>query len=258
MDPKSSKIELAQWPVNTSIEAFRAKWILEGEPLWNSVFEMHKDKMQIKNAKVAIPNLEKILMATFRLANSRGFQAMSLRELKRETGISMGGLYAYIGSKNDLASVIAGVLLKYMEKIIGGLSNEDLAPVDYLRAMVFGEIYTMEMLHPWYNFCFMEVKGLPREQQQNVTDTELRFESIVINIINAGVEKGQFICANPELLASQVAAQLQQWHLKHWKFKRREVTTEEYAKFVFDSLLLSLGVNDSFEGLPSLNARQFG
>ena len=69
MDPKSPKIELAEWPVNTSIEAFRAEWILEGEPLWNSVFEMHKDKMQIKNAKVAIPNLEKILMATFRLAN---------------------------------------------------------------------------------------------------------------------------------------------------------------------------------------------
>ena len=69
MDPESSKIELAQWPVNTSIEAFRAKWVLEGEPLWNSVFEMHKDKMQIKNAKVAIPNLEKILMVIFIFLN---------------------------------------------------------------------------------------------------------------------------------------------------------------------------------------------
>ena len=60
---------------------------------------------------------------------------------------------------------------------------------------------------------------------------------------------------NPELLASQVAAQLQQWHLKHWKFELREVTTEEYAKFVFDSLLLSLGVNDTFEDLDSPNTR---
>ena len=141
MDPESSNFELAQWPVNTTIESFKAKWHLEGEPLWYSVFEMHKNKMQIKNAKVAIPNLEKILMATFRLANSKGFEAMSLRDLKRETGISMGGLYAYIGSKNDLATVILGVLLKYMDKVIGGLAYEDLAPVNYLRAMVFGEIY---------------------------------------------------------------------------------------------------------------------
>jgi hypothetical protein len=43
--------------------------------------------------------------------------------------------------------------------------------------------------------------------------------------------------------------------LKHWKFELREVTTEEYAKFVFDSLLLSLGVNDTFEDLDSPNTR---
>ena len=42
---------------------------------------MHQHKMQIKNPKVAIPNLEKIFTATFHLANSRGFQAMSLRDL---------------------------------------------------------------------------------------------------------------------------------------------------------------------------------
>ena len=63
-----------------------------GEPLWESVFEMHKDKMQIKNAKEAnIPNLEKIFTATFKLSSSKGFQAMSLRDLSKETGISMGG-----------------------------------------------------------------------------------------------------------------------------------------------------------------------
>ncbi len=76
------------WPHDKSIDAFRNRWILEGEPLWESVFEMHKNKMQIKNAKVAIPNLEKIFTATFKLSSSKGFQAMSLRDLSRETGIS--------------------------------------------------------------------------------------------------------------------------------------------------------------------------
>ena len=67
---------------------------------------MHKEKMQIKNEKIAIPNLQKIFEATFKLSNTHGFQGMSLRDLSKETGISMGGLYSYIGSKNDLASVI--------------------------------------------------------------------------------------------------------------------------------------------------------
>src|SRR6056300_1236661 len=128
------------------MEAFKRAWTLEGEPFWSAVFFMHQDKMQVKNPKVAIVNLEKIITATFKLANAKGFQAMSLRDLSRETGISMGGLYAYIGSKNDLASVIEGVLRDTIEQISGGLAAYDLEPIESLRAIVYGEIYAMEKL----------------------------------------------------------------------------------------------------------------
>lgn len=233
---------MAEWPQDTSFDAFRSRWTLEGEPLWRSVFEMHKEKMQIKNANVAINNLEKIFTATFQLANSKGFQAMSLRDLSKETGISMGGLYAYIGSKNDLASVIEGVQRKYIDQVIGGLTEENLAPIDCLRAIIFGEIFIMEIMNPWYYFCFMELKGLPKEQQQFALNVELKFEDTLMDTIKQGVNAGEFVCGKPELLASQVTAQLQQWHLKQWKFKLRKVATEEYAQFVFENLLVCLGV----------------
>ena len=242
---------MAEWPNDTSIAAFRECWTLEGEPLWKSVFEMHRDKMQIKNANVAITNLEKIFTVTFRLANSKGFQAMSLRDLSSETGISMGGLYAYIGSKNDLASVIEGVQRQYIDQVIGGLTVEDLEPIACLRAIVFGEIYMMEIMSDWYYFCFMELKGLPKDQQQFALEVELRFEDILMEAIRRGIDDGQFHCEKPELLASQVTAQLQQWHLKPWKFKLRKVTTEDYAQFIFESLMTCLGVEYSQSSLRS-------
>ena len=152
---------MAAWPVEISMESFGEAWPLEGESFWHSVFEMHKHKMEIKNPKIAIGNLEKIFSATFTLANAKGFQAMSLRDLSRETGISMGGLYAYIGSKNDLASVIEGVLRHTIEQVVGGLSVQNLEPLQCIRAIVYGEIFAMEKMSPWYYFCFMELKGLP-------------------------------------------------------------------------------------------------
>jgi len=42
-----------------------------------------------------------------------------------------------------------------------------------------------------------------------------------------------------------VIAQLQQWHLKQWKFKLRGVNTEEYAAYVFDTLMTCLGYKES-------------
>ncbi len=233
---------MAKWPQEISIEAFRKTWTLEGEPFWQSVFQIHKDKMQIKNPKVAAVNLEKIFTATFKLANSKGFQAMSLRDLSKETGISMGGLYAYIGSKEDLASVIEEVQRNYIDLVVGELAHEDLPVIELLRAMIFGGIYMMEILSPWYYFCFMELKGLPKEQQQFALDVELRFESVLIDSFITGVEEGQFQCEEPELLASQITAQLQQWHLKFWKFRLQGISTQGYAQFIFDNLLLCLGV----------------
>lgn len=232
------------WPHDISIKAFQEKWILEGEPLWKGVFEMHKEKMQIKNAKVAIPNLEKIFTATFKLSSTKGFQAMSLRDLSKETGISMGGLYSYIGSKNDLASVIEGVQRSYIEQVADEILKENLEPKECLRAIIFSEIYMMEIMSSWYYFCFMELKGLSKEQQSFALDNELRSEEILMSIIRDGVLANQFVCEKPELLASQVVAQLQQWHLKQWKFKLREVETEEYARYVFSSLLKCLSVNE--------------
>ena len=92
----------------------------------------------------------------------------------------------------------------------------------------------------WYYFCFMELKGLPRAQQEQAMELELRFEQILINAFQAGVEAGQFRCAKPELLAAQVLAQLQQWHLKHWKFRLRNISMQEYAQGIFDNLLTLL------------------
>lgn len=231
---------MASWPQEISMDSFRRSWDLKGEALWHNVFDLHKEKMQIKNSNIALKNLEKIFTATFKLANEKGFQAMSLRDLSRETGISMGGLYAYIGSKNDLASVIEGVLSNYIDQVSSGLSAQNLQPVDRLRAIVYGGIYMMDIMSQWYYFCFMELKGLPREQQQHTLELELRFERILIDAFEAGVASGQFICKKPELLASQITAQLQQWHLKRWKFKLRNVDIQEYAQFIFENLLMCL------------------
>ena len=241
---------MTEWPENTSFEAFKKKWDLQGEALWLNVFEMHRDKMQIKNAEAAISNLEKIFTATFELSNKKGFQAMSLRDLSRETGISMGGLYAYIGSKNDLASVIEGVQRKYIDKVIGSLVRDNLEPVACLRAIIFGEIFMMEIMSSWYYFCFMELKGLPKEQQTFALDVELRGEDILMGIIRKGINSGQFICERPDLLAAQVIGQLQQWHLKQWKFKLRGINTEEYAEYIFRTLLSCLNFKEESSQKP--------
>lgn len=230
-----------EWPHATSMEAFRRAWPLEGEPLWRRVYDAHRDHMQIKNARAALRNLEKIFNCTFRLANSKGFQAMSLRDLSRETGISMGGLYAYIGSKHELASAIEAVLRQAIDDVMSDLDAHGLDPYQHLKAIIYGDLYMNDIMHHWYYFCYLEAKGLTREQRDAAMQLELQFDRGLKQIFREGVEHGVFrLDDDIDLLATQTTALLQQWYLKRWKFQLRGTRIETYADFVFGSVLRSL------------------
>ncbi|MEX0739661.1 MAG: TetR/AcrR family transcriptional regulator [Pseudohongiella sp.] len=244
------------WPQDTSIEAFRRTWILEGEPLWQRVFAVHHERMQIKNGKTALRNLQKIFTCTFRLANSQGFHSMSLRDLSRETQISMGGLYAYIGSKSDLASAIEAVVRQTIDDVMSDLEQHKLDPYHRLKAVINADLYMNDIMHPWYYFCFIEAKGLDKAQREAATRMELKFDQRLQEIFRDGIESGVFHHdGNLALLASSTTAMLQQWYLKRWKFQHLKVSIADYAAFVFQHVLGSLNCAAQAEEDSSLRSQ---
>lgn len=248
MDVSTVEKKLDQWPYDTSMEAFKRVWLLEGEPLWERVFAVHHERMQIKNGKTALRNLQKIFTCTFRLANSQGFHSMSLRDLSRETQISMGGLYAYIGSKSDLASAIESVVRQTIDDVMSDLSMHKLDPYKHLKAVLHADLYMNDIMHQWYYFCFIEAKGLDKEQRESATRMEQRFDERLQTIFENGIEAGVFdYDGNTALLAASATAMLQQWYLKRWKFQHHQVQITEYADFIFQHILSALRYRPSEE-----------
>lgn len=234
------------WPYDTSIESFRNLWVLEGEPLWERVFSVHHQRMQIKNGRTALKNLQKIFTCTFRLANSQGFHSMSLRDLSRETEISMGGLYAYIGSKSDLASAIEAVVRQTIDDVMSNLDEHNLDPYQRLKATIRADLYMNDIMHQWYYFCFLEAKGLDKEQREAAVKMEFHFDERLQEIFRQGVAAGVFnYQGNTALLAAATTAMLQQWYLKRWKFQSLQTNISDYADFILDTLCTSLNYQRS-------------
>jgi len=250
-----SQSKIISWPQDTSYQAFKLAWPLKDEEIWETMFTMHQDKMQIKNLNVAVSKLENIINSTFQLSAEKGFQAMSLRDLSKKTGLSMGGLYSYIGSKNDLASIIESVLRHYIQLVLGDLGQQELGTKQYLRALVHAELYLNDRLQRWFYFSFMEAKGLPIEQQQELMGLELLVEEMFARAIRKGVDEGVFVCDVPDIVAVNFIAVIQQWYLKRWKFKRMQMGVEEFAKTFCDSLIDWLCVVSDSEPDPQIPSK---
>jgi len=91
----------------SSFKTFLDSFPLQGDELYTTVFNRHSTIIQTQKPRFAVANLEKILKATFEISTSSGFERMSLRDLSRQTGMSMGAIYSCISKKEDIALMVA-------------------------------------------------------------------------------------------------------------------------------------------------------
>ena len=214
-------------------DQFQTMTPLNGETIWTYLVERHAERIGVKRRKPALENMEKIFGATFRLANEVGFRAMSLRDLCRETGLSMGGLYGYIEGKDQLAEMIEDVVRQTTYELPRMFAHIE-APLERLESLVRGTIYLSEILQPWFYFVYMDSRVLHVDQRNMAKNSELSIQTLIAQMLG---ELRPLPEGNTTLLAAHVVALFQDWYLKRWKYRAAKVGVDEFA----DSVLLFLG-----------------
>ena len=202
--------------------------------IFKRLFARFSEHFSIKKAHIAEKNLAKIFTATFRLANEVGFQSMSLRALAKETGMSMGGLYAYIQSKEQLAHLIYAYLNDYCLWAFQLLEDETQDAKSRLQKFIAIHIYLSELLQPWFYFAYMETKNLSRQQVKIAVQSELSSEQKILDILKQGVSEGVFHSHKINLIASLLKAMLQDWYLKRRKYQNQQINVDTFAEDIFE------------------------
>ncbi|HNQ84676.1 MAG TPA: TetR/AcrR family transcriptional regulator [Deltaproteobacteria bacterium] len=222
-------------------EAFKGLVSLSMEDLSRDLFQGNRDSIKIKKEGVAVRNLEKILNAALTLSSQKGFAAMSLRDLSRKAGLSMGALYTYFTSKEELLHMIQGQSAVVMQVLVDQLKGIDDPRVKLKRA-IQAHLFLSEILREWFYFSYMETKNLGKEEHRKAIESELFTEKLFVDILREGNRTGVFREVDTDLLGAVLKAMLQDWYLKRWKYARRKTSVEKYADFLVElveSYLLS-------------------
>ncbi len=217
-------------------EEFKNLVQLSKEDICRELLGENRERIKIKKEELAVKNLVKIFDAALSISNEKGFSAMSLRDLSAEAGLSMGALYSYISSKDELLDM----LLQQGRKTIFRILMERIAhgsdPAEKLKVAIQTHLYLSEVMQPWFYFFYMETKNFRKEEHKKAIEAELFTENIFKDIIALGVSGGVFRPVNEELTSAIIKAMLQDWYLKRWKYERRNVSVEDYAGFLVEVL----------------------
>lgn len=215
-----------------SLSSFINTFPLHGESLYTTVFHRNSDIVQTQKAKFAVANLEKILSATFDVSATSGFDRMSLRDLSRQTGMSMGSIYSCISKKEDIALMVADVV-----RLSSELTRQHAMQSESLWSKIEESIrfhlYASTLLQSWYFFLYFETRSLPEAQQRESKQIELDGIKSFESQIQAGVTAGEMFTDNPRMVANTIVVLLEDWYLKPWKTLspwKNNITIEQQDK----------------------------
>jgi AcrR family transcriptional regulator len=212
-------------PVNFSLSEFRKVTPLDESNIWVFLLDRNSERIGVKQRDIALENLEKIFVATFRLANKVGFRAMTLRDLCRETGLSMGGLYGYIESKDQLAAMIEDAIRHASELLPTWFTHVE-SPIDQIECILRAFVCLSEILQPWLYFGYLESRTLHPDQRKIAKASELGTHLHLARLIEA---TGSFTPEQAFLLAAHCMALVQDWYVKPWKYNSAKIDADAFA-----------------------------
>lgn len=221
----STALQFQQQTFSSFIE-FEKNFEYKGDRLYSMVFERNKENIKISKEKFAVKNLQKIFDATFIMSPKIGFEAMSLRDLSAETGLSMGGLYSSIASKEAIAIMVKDVVAVICGEIVEKSMTQQ-EPFVALKTLVRGYLYASTLMHSWFNFLYFETKSLPlleQEASKNLELAQVNALAIILKRLNSDSS------LNIDFVASMGLSLIQERYVKPWKHHHAATTIDQYAE----------------------------
>jgi len=201
---------------------------------YGRIYLENKETIKIKKEKIAIKNLRRIMDAVFKMTYEKGFYAMTMRDLSAASGISLGALYPYFKSKEDLLKIILRQGMSYVLRVLEKISQQYDDPVSKLESVIKAHLFLSEQARAWFFLMFMEAKNLTPPEWKTILKAEHQTENVIVDILQAGEISGVFKKQNHLLTASIIKALQQEWYLKRWKYSKRKISVDVYAEYVLE------------------------
>jgi AcrR family transcriptional regulator len=211
---------------------FKRQTRLSQEEFCRKVLAAHREEIKAKKEHTAVKNLELIFEATLKVSNQKGFQAMTMRDLSKASGLSIGALYDYFAGKEALLEMILETGRRITRRVMGQAVTDAQTPPEKLASAIRAHIYLSEAMQPWFFFSYMEARHLGKVEKQRSKEAEMATERYISEVIKQGKRQGVFGPVDHQLTAAVIKSMLQDWYLKRWKYAKRRVSVDRYADFV--------------------------
>lgn len=173
---------------------------------------------------------EQIARAAARLFLQKRYDKASIREIAQACNMSIGTLYHYIGSKEDILSLVFEFFMARNAKFCEDIkSYENLSPKEALGKTIARYYRGVADVQDMALLAYQDSRSLRPEVLRQVLERERDIIEAIEGILIRGCEAGEFKIDNVTLVANNVVVLGDAWAFRRWLLSKK-YTVDQYIE----------------------------
>lgn len=199
-----------------------------------------KDKLQVessvKDEQLIVTRRKQIVRAAIQLFRVKGFHPTTTREIAASAGFSIGTLYEYIRSKDDVLYLVCDSIFEEVTSKITKFQTGE-HTIGQLKKAIAAYYYLIDEMLDEFTIMYQETKSLPKDAMHYILKKEIEmvsiFEELIANSVDGLTKDEIYIAANA------IVVQGQSWAFRKWALQKH-FTIEQYISYNIDLSLNGL------------------
>ena len=194
---------------------------------------------EVKDNDLVSRRRRQIVDAAVHLFIRKGFHKTTTREIAKAAGFSIGTLYEYVTSKEDVLYLVCQAIHSEMEQRLMQRLRHGINGARDLEAAIGVYFTVCDQMSDHILLIYQETKSLPVESRRFVLEHEVRITGVFKDLLKRGVEDFSLRPLNPPemaLVAHNIMVVGHMWAFRRWALKPN-YSLEQYIALQSDYLL---------------------
>lgn len=195
----------------------------------------------VKDERLVEKRRDQMVKGAVSLFKKKGFHRTTTREIAKASGFSIGTLYEYIQTKEDVLYLVCDSIYDQVSNRLAEIVQQEPPTIESLERTIRKFFKVVDELQDEILVMYQEVKSLPKDALSYVLKKELELVSIFEKVIEGCRKAGYFQLTAEEakLLSHHIFVQGQMWAFRRWAL-HRAYSLEQYTDMQIKFLLYNV------------------
>ena len=185
---------------------------------------------QIKNPDLVEQRHRQIVDAAVQLFIKQGFHKTTTRQIARAAGFSIGLLYEYIASKEDILYLVCDAIHAEVERGVSEAMTRASGGRSSLAEVIREYFLVCNRMSDHILLIYQETQSLPPQWRKKVLENEVRITGIFMDVLERLISSGDLPHLSErymELIAHNISVLGHMWTFRRW-FLARHYSIDDY------------------------------